>query len=155
MTKRISLTAMALVMAAGVTAPAAQSVPVQATVMAKSKVMTSVQGVWAIASANGQDLAGSGQEALVTITGESYVQTVNGQVVEKGTFKIDETKKPYALDILITEGDEAGQKQLAIFELDATGNTMKVAISQPGAPVRPSTFAVAEGVETLTFVKKK
>jgi len=31
---------------------------------------------------------------------------------------------------------------------------MKVAIGQPGAPVRPSAFAVADGVETLVFAKK-
>jgi uncharacterized protein (TIGR03067 family) len=131
----------------------AQTAPVQAAAM-KSKVLASVQGVWAMTMANGQDVAGSGQEVLVTITDDKYVQTVNGQVVEKGSFKIDETKKPFGLDILIIEGGDAGQKQLAIFELDSTGKTMKVAISQAGAPARPSAFAVADGVETLVFTKK-
>ena len=105
-------------------------------------------------SANGQDLAGSGQEVLVTITDDKYVQTVNGEVVEKGSFKLDETKKPFGLDILVAEGPDAGQKQLAIFDVDATGKIMKVAISQPGATVRPSAFAVADGVEILVFAKK-
>jgi uncharacterized protein (TIGR03067 family) len=154
MTKRVAFLAVALMTVVATAVTSAQTAPVQATIMQKSKVLASVQGAWTMTMANGQDLAGSGQDVLVTITDDKYVQTVNGQVVEKGSFKIDETKKPFALDILIVEGDEAGQKQLAIFELDAAGKTMKVAISQAGAPVRPSGFAVAEGIETLVFAKK-
>lgn len=154
MNKRIAFLVVALMTVVATSVAFAQTAPVQATIMNKSKVLLSVQGAWTMTMANGQDLAGSGQDVLVTITDDKYVQTVNGQVVERGSFKIDETKKPYGLDILIIEGDEAGQKQLAIFELDATGKNMKVAISQPGAPVRPSGFAVAEGVETLVFTRK-
>ena len=155
MTKRIAFLAVALMTVVATAVTSAQTAPVQATVMNKSKVLTSVQGIWTMTMANGQDMAGSGQDVLITITDDKYVQTVNGEVVEKGSFKIDETKKPFALDILVAEGPDAGQKQLAIFELDATGKTMKVAIGQPGAPVRPSAFAVAEGVvEVLVFAKK-
>ena len=154
MTKRIAFLAAALMMMVASAVPSAQTAPVQAAVMNKSKILASVQGIWMLTSANGQDVAGSGQEMLVTITDDKYVQTVNGETVEKGSFKIDETKKPLALDITVVEGPDAGQKQLAIFELDATGKTMKVAIGQPGAPVRPSAFAVADGVETLVFAKK-
>jgi uncharacterized protein (TIGR03067 family) len=154
MTRHVAFLAVALMTVVVVAVPSAQTAPVQATIMQKSKVLGSIQGAWTMTMANGQDLAGSGQDVLVTITDDKYVQTVNGQVVEKGSFKIDETKKPFALDILIVEGDEAGQKQLAIFEVDAAGKTMKVAISQPGAPVRPSGFAVADGIETLVFAKK-
>jgi len=154
MTKRIAFLAAALMMMVASAVPSAQTAPVQAAVMNKSKILASIQGIWMLTSANGQDVAGSGQEMLVTITDDKYVQTVNGETVEKGSFKIDETKKPLALDITVVEGPDAGQKQLAIFELDATGKTMKVAIGQPGAPVRPSAFAVADGVETLVFAKK-
>jgi len=154
MTKRIAFLAAALMMMVASAVPSAQTAPVQAAVMNKNKILASIQGIWMLTSANGQDVAGSGQEMLVTITDDKYVQTVNGETVEKGSFKIDETKKPLALDITVVEGPDAGQKQLAIFELDATGKTMKVAIGQPGAPVRPSAFAVADGVETLVFAKK-
>jgi uncharacterized protein (TIGR03067 family) len=151
MTRRIAFLAVALATVLAVAGLSAQTAPAQAQ---KSKVLASVQGIWMMTSANGQDLAGSGQDVLVTITDDKYVQTVSGQVVEKGSFKIDETKKPLALDILIAEGDDAGQKQLAIFEVDATGKILKVAIGQPGGSVRPSGFALAEGVEMLVFAKK-
>jgi uncharacterized protein (TIGR03067 family) len=154
MSKRIAYLAVALMTVVAVAVPSAQTAPVQATIMNKSKVLSSVQGIWTMTMANGQDVAGSGQTVLITITDDKYVQTVNGEVVEKGSFKIDETKKPLALDILVVEGPDAGQKQLAIFEVDATGKTMKVAISQPSAPVRPSVFTVADGVEILVFTKK-
>jgi uncharacterized protein (TIGR03067 family) len=154
MTKQIAFLAVALVTVVATAVTSAQTAPVQATIMNKSKVLTSVQGIWMMTMANGQDVAGSGQEMLVTITDDKYVQTMNGQVVEKGTFKLDDTKKPVALDILIAEGEQAGQKQLAIVEVDPTGKIMKVAISQPGAPARPSAFAMADGVETLVFAKK-
>jgi uncharacterized protein (TIGR03067 family) len=154
MTKRIAFLAVALITAVAAAVPSAQTAPVQAAAMNKSKVLASVQGIWVMTAANGQDVAGSGQTVLVTITDDKYVQTVNGETVEKGSFKIDETKKPFGLDILVIEGTDAGQKQLAIFEVDPTGKTMKVAIAQPGAPVRPSAFAVADGVETLVFTKK-
>jgi len=155
MTKRIAFFAVALVTVAGVAVPAAQTAPVQANILNKAKAAASIQGTWMMRMANGQDVAGSGQEMLVTITDDKYVQTMNGQVVEKGSFRLDETKKPIALDILVAEGEQAGQKQLAIVEIDATGTTMKVALAQPSAPLRPSAFAQAEGVETLVFTKKK
>jgi len=154
MTKQIAFLAVALVTVVATAVTSAQTAPAQAAIMNKSKALASVQGIWTMTMANGQDVAGSGQEMLVTITDDKYVQTMNGQVVEKGTFKLDDTKKPVALDILIAEGEQAGQKQLAIVEVDPTGKIMKVAISQPGAPARPSAFAMADGVETLVFAKK-
>ena len=154
MTKRIAFLAVALMTMVAVAVPSAQTAPVQAVVMSKAKLNATIQGIWMMTTANGQDLAGSGQEVLVTITDDKYVQTVNGEVVEKSSFKFDETAKPIALDLLVAEGPDAGQKQLAIIELDTTGKIMKVALAQPGAPVRPSAFAVADGIETLVFAKK-
>ena len=59
----------------------------------------------------------------MTITDDKYVQVTNGAVVERGSFKFDETKKPMTMDLSITEGDSAGQTQLGVFEVTAT--TMK------------------------------
>ena len=80
-------------------------------------------------STNGQDVAASGQEITITITDNNYVQTVNGQVVERGTFKIDESKKPMTMDLSITEGDNAGQTQIGVVEI--TGKTMTGKMSIP------------------------
>jgi uncharacterized protein (TIGR03067 family) len=122
---------------------------------APSKTLEALQGTWVITVADGQDLAGSGQEVALTITGNAYVQTMNGQVVERGTFKIDDTKKPIALDLSIAEGDDAGQSQVGVLELDAkTGKTMYGKIGNPGTTARPTDFAPSEGYFTFTAVKK-
>ena len=116
-----------------------------------SPILASVQGVWSMTQVNGQDTAGSGQDVTITIKDNTYAQAVNGQVLERGTFKIDETKKPMTIDITIVEGDDAGKTQLGVFEL--TGNTMKGKLGDPGA-ARPGDFTVAEGYFVFLMTKK-
>lgn len=118
----------------------------------KSKILESLQGAWLFTSADGQDLTGSGQEIYVTITGNAYLQTVNGQQVERGTFKVDETKKPMTLDMIITEGDDAGQTQLGVLQID--GKTIWGKLAQPGMTTRPTDFAPADGYFVFAAVKK-
>lgn len=117
-----------------------------------SKLLTSLQGVWVIVTANGQDAPAGAPEITLTITGEKYAQTVDGNVVERGTFKIDETKKPMSLDLSIVEGDSAGKHQVGIIEVvDAA--TIRGNLNTPGETVRPTNFNAAEGM--FSFVCKK
>ena len=120
---------------------------------AMSKALASVQGVWAFTQMDGQDVAASGQEILITITDNKYVQTINGQVVERGTFKLDETKKPWTIDISIVEGTDAGKTQIGIVQL--TDATMVGKLADAGITTRPTDFAQAEGAFVFTAVKKK
>ena len=115
-------------------------------------VVAAVQGVWKMTTTNGQDVAAAGQDITITITGNSYVNSINGQVVEKGTFKVDEAKKPMTIDITITEGDDAGKVQLGVFEVK--GTTMTGKLGEPGSTTRPTDFAIAEGFFTFVMVKK-
>ena len=114
--------------------------------------LASLQGVWKMTTTNGQDIAAAGQDMTITITGSNYVQALNGQVVEKGSFKIDETKKPMTMDLSITEGDSAGMTQFGVFELKGTTLTGKMA--EPGGTTRPTDFTIAEGFFTFVMVKK-
>lgn len=117
-----------------------------------SALVTSLQGAWQMVTANGQDTAGSGQEMLITITDNKYAQSLNGQVVERGTFKIDETKKPMTIDLAITEGDSAGQTQLGVVEI--TGKTLTGKLADAGVTTRPTDFAIAEGFFVFKMAKK-
>jgi len=119
---------------------------------AKGKALTMLQGTWVFTSTNGQDTAGS-PEILVTITDNKYVQTIGGEVVERGTFKIDETKKPMTMDLAIAEGQSAGQAQVGIFEVTAT--TLKASLADAGVTTRPADFNQAEGLFVITATKKK
>lgn len=82
-----------------------------------------------------------------------YTQTVNGTVVERGTFKIDASKKPMPLDLIITEGTDAGTVQLGVAEV--TASTLRGKLAPPGVTTRPTDFAPAEGYGTFTAVKVK
>jgi uncharacterized protein (TIGR03067 family) len=132
--------------------PQAQAAKPAAQDAKPTGLLASLQGVWKMTTTNGQDVAAAGQDMTITITGSNYVQTLNGTVVEKGSFKIDETKKPMTMDISITEGDSAGQTQLGVFELKGTTMTGKMA--EPGATTRPTDFTIAEGFFTFVMVKK-
>ena len=120
---------------------------------AMSKVLAQVQGTWMFTHTNGQPLEGSGQEILVTITDNKYVQTLNGQVVERGTFKIDDTRKPWTIDISITEGQEAGQSQVGVVQV--TGDTMVGKLADTGVTTRPTDFSQSEGAFVFTAVRRK
>jgi len=119
---------------------------------AKSKTLTTLQGTWVFTSMNGQDASG-GPEVLVTITDNKYVQTIGGDVVERGTFKIDDTKKPMTMDLTIMEGQSAGMTQVGIFEV--TDTTLKAKLADAGETTRPTNFNQEEGAFILTATKKK
>ncbi len=150
----IRMTALAAVLASSVafaqtqpTAPAqtkpAPAVPVPAA-------MKAFQGTWVLTSTDGPPLAQSG-ELTITVTGDKYAQAVAGEVNERGTIKLDTTKKPTWIDLQITEGADAGKLQVGVIEV--TGNTMKGVLAIAGATTRPTSLTPAEGV--IAFVGKK
>jgi uncharacterized protein (TIGR03067 family) len=160
MTRRITPFVMAVAFAAAPLVAAqtpqasTEKAPAQGAVQGAKPtgLLASLQGVWKMTTTNGQDIAAAGQDMTITITGSNYVQTLNGTVVEKGSFKIDETKKPMTMDLSITEGDSAGMTQLGVFELKGTTMTGKMA--EPGATTRPTDFTIAEGFFVFVMVKK-
>jgi hypothetical protein len=57
------------------------------------------------------------------------------------------------IDITVVEGDDAGQKQLGVFELD--GTTMRGKLADTGVVVRPTNFEPADGFFVFVMVKQK
>jgi uncharacterized protein (TIGR03067 family) len=112
--------------------------------------LASLQGKWVINSLNGQTAEG-GMEISLTFTGDKYAQTMNGEVNERGTIKLDASKKPMTIDLIITEGGDAGKTQLGVFEVTADKLTANFDI--PGAGQRPADLAPREG--SLLFVATK
>lgn len=118
-----------------------------------SKELESLQGTWVLTSSDGQSLEGSGQTVAVVITGDKYAQTQDGQVVERGTIKLDPSKSPIAIDLVITEGDDANKTQLGVLRID--GDTVTTKLSAPGATDRPTDFSPADGYLVLVAKKVK
>ena len=117
-----------------------------------SKALSDLQGTWVFTTTNGNDMTGQ-PEITITITDNKYVQTVNGEVVERGSFKIDDTKKPMQVDLSIAEGQDAGKSQIGVFEL--SGGVLKTKMADAGITTRPTDFAPADSAFVFTAVKKK
>ena len=110
-----------------------------------------VQGTWTLVSLNGQTAPEGAPELTLTFSGDTYNQAIAGAVNERGTIKVDASKKPMTIDLAIAEGDDAGKTQLGIVEV--TGDTLRAAFAAPGATERPADFTVKQG--GIVFVGKK
>ena len=112
-----------------------------------------LQGVWTVLTTNGQAMADLGMTMTLTITGEKYVQALNGSVNERGTIKVDQSKKPMTIDFNIMEGDDTGKPQVGLVEV--AGDTMTMKLGVPGNTTRPSGMAAEEGFFLVTAKKSK
>ncbi|HEY7501921.1 MAG TPA: TIGR03067 domain-containing protein [Vicinamibacterales bacterium] len=117
----------------------------------KTTKAAGLQGTWTVTSLNGQSATEGSPELTLTFTGDKYQQAVGGKVNERGTFKVDGSKKPMTIDFAITEGDDAGKTQLGIVEV--SGDTVRMAAGAPAAAQRPTDFAVKDGA--LVVVGKR
>ena len=109
-----------------------------------------MQGTWVLTTPDGQPLTQSG-DLTIAITGDKYAQAVAGTVNERGTVKLDATKKPTWIDLTITEGADAGKLQVGLIEV--SGGVMKGVFAAAGNPTRPTSLAPAPGL--ISFVGKK
>jgi uncharacterized protein (TIGR03067 family) len=112
-----------------------------------------LQGTWVLTSMNGQNAPEGSPEISLTFTGEKYQQAIAGEVNERGTFTVDASKKPMSLDLVITEGGDAGKTQVGIFEV--TGDSLRVNFAAAGDGQRPADFTAKEGGVMFAAKKKK
>jgi uncharacterized protein (TIGR03067 family) len=106
------------------------------------KELEKLQGSWAITSFNGQDVPSEAQFFLA-FYGDKYEQWNNGTVDERGTIKVDPKTKPMSIDLIITEGGDAGKTQPGVYEM-ADSTTLFIGLATPGNTTRPTAFANAE-----------
>ena len=110
-----------------------------------------LQGTWVVSSINGQTIPDGAPPLTLTFTGDKYYQTLGADVNERGSFKVDASKKPMTIDLIITEGDDAGKTQLGIIEV--TGDTVRANLDTPGAGQRPTDFTAKDA--GVLFVGRK
>ena len=149
----IRVTALAVLLATSVSfaqtkpaPPAGQTKPAPAAPVPAA--LKPYQGTWVLTTPDGQPLAPNG-DLTITITGDKYEQAVAGTVNERGSVKLDATKKPTWIDLTITEGQDAGKLQVGLVEV--TGNTMKGALGPAGDTTRPASLTQGP----ILFIAKK
>lgn len=97
-----------------------------------------MQGVWKFVSGK--------REAQLLISGEHFTMKFRNGDIYVGTYTLDATAKPKAMDLTIQEGPEAyrGKTALAIYEFDADH-----LIWCPAEPGRQDRLAAFPGQEDL------
>ena len=79
----------------------------------------------------------------LVVDDDKYTVTV-GKKPDRGTVKVDSSKKPKEMDIIGTDGPNKGKTFLAIYELD--GDTLRVCYDLSGK-ARPTEFKTTAGTK--------
>jgi uncharacterized protein (TIGR03067 family) len=101
-----------------------------------------LQGDWVLASGerDGEKLPEDLVKSLKrSVTGDKATVSRDGEALAKGTFTLDPSKKPRAIDVKLEGSDQAVQ---GIYEID--GDTFRMCYAAPGGE-RPKEFATKAG----------
>jgi uncharacterized protein (TIGR03067 family) len=142
--KAIAFSVVALVFGIGTTAPAGDK--------EGSKLLN---GTWQVVSqwTNGKEdtIPKEGGDMVTISDGKHTIKEVD-KAVCKGTFTLDSTKTPIAIDRTMSEGDDKGKTALGIYKL--TGDEVKFVWSRAGETDRPAGLdAKSYRVTTLKRIK--
>jgi uncharacterized protein (TIGR03067 family) len=115
-----------------------------------------IQGTWlpAAAELGGKKFPDEVRKTMqLEVKGNKYTVTV-GQKVDRGTFKLNPSAKPKAMDITGTDGPNKGKTILAIYERD--GDTLRICYDLTGKK-RPTEFKTKAGTQLflVTYKRKK
>src|SRR5262249_23849090 len=116
--------------------------------------LKALQGTWDLVyfERDGKEVKlRNGTKAI--ITGHKSVIKVGDKVIAAGTFKLDPSKKPKAVDMTYTEGPDKGKTFKGIYQLDGD----KVKFCRPGSPdeKRPKEFKTKAGSRGFVSVYKR
>jgi uncharacterized protein (TIGR03067 family) len=121
------------------------------------KDQEALRGVWTLVSTQvgGKDSVEEPKGTNLVIDGDTFTIKKGDEVRIKGTYKIDPSKTPKAIDLTITEGKERdkGKILLGIYELGKEG--LKWCSSEPGGTERPMEFSAKEGSKDFLVTLKK
>jgi uncharacterized protein (TIGR03067 family) len=119
---------------------------------AVKKDLEQMRGTWVLVSLEEDGKTATEarrKEFRVSIAGARFAYTVGSETVT-GFYKLDPTKTPRAMDIVLEDGPNQGKVKLAIYDFD--GDTFKVAVAEPGKD-RPKGFTA--GAEYNNAVWKR
>jgi uncharacterized protein (TIGR03067 family) len=113
------------------------------------------QGTWTVESSTtgGMDLPAADLKAFIlTFEGDTHTLKRGDELVQVGTQKLDPSKSPKAIDMIMTAGPNKGAVMLGIYEID--GDTLRVCFDPQGKK-RPTEFKSAPGSANFVNVHKR
>jgi uncharacterized protein (TIGR03067 family) len=121
------------------------------------KDIEALQGTWrpVTSEKGGKEQNDEAKEHTLTFEKDTFTVKKGDEVRIKGTFKLDPSKTPKAIDMTVTEGrrdEDKGKELHGIYELGK--DTLKWCTSEPGGKERPKEFATKELLVTLKKEKK-
>ncbi len=123
---------------------------------AAKQELKKLEGTWRVAAMerDGQKVPEADFKDLrAVVWGNSYTQKKGTETVEKGTFQIDVSHKPYRITITPTEGEDKGKTMQGIYEIESA-DTIRVCGAAPGKE-RPTDFSAKAGSgRTLVTYKR-
>ncbi len=143
---------LALVLAAGLLLAANGQKP-----DAVKEEMAKFQGAWkAVSIERNGEKAIDDDDALkqltLTVKGDTRTITAGDETVSVGTFKLDPSQKPKAIDITVSKGPLEGKPLRGIYEID--GDTHKICLALEGDE-RPKEFTSKAGSGHLLQVFRR
>jgi uncharacterized protein (TIGR03067 family) len=99
---------------------------------------------------NGQ--AVSSGDVSIEFSGTDYAQIQQGRVEERGTFIVDRSQAPMAIDFVVVEGVAANMMQHGIVEI--SGDTLRLHLSRPGEVIRPADFRPLRDYMLITAIRQ-
>jgi uncharacterized protein (TIGR03067 family) len=121
---------------------------------AVTKDLEQLQGVWSVVSMemDGKPLSEERRKKTrLTIRGEKFTFDT-GADSHEGLYKIDPSKDPKQLDIVITRGDEKGKVYLVIYKFDDGKMIQSMRLDNKS---RPSEFTGKAGTGTALEIWKR
>ena len=118
------------------------------------KDLKSLKGKWTLTSSviDGQKTEGDDAKGEVVFTDDKYEAKMGDDTVHKGSYTIDPSKSPKAMDSVPSDGDEAGKTHYIIYELK--DDTLKLCIATGGGE-RPKDFSAEAGSGRVLLIYKR
>src|SRR5262245_33898253 len=109
-----------------------------------------LQGTWKFTSIlEGGNEEEDAHDHTFTFKGDEFVVKLRDELMMKGTFKLDASRKPKTIDLKIEEGpkDRKGKTAPGIYQLD--GDKLTICIEKAGSVNRPKELASTEGSKSI------
>ena len=104
-----------------------------------------LQGTWTVTEGD--------KKGVFHFEGDKFTVTFEDDQPYKGTFKLDGSKKPKAIDMMIKKGEKyVGMTAQAIYKIEK--NKLTWCASEPGND-RPTEFVQSDGTLLLVLERKK
>jgi RNA polymerase sigma factor (sigma-70 family) len=103
-----------------------------------------LDGTWQVTAVTKNGVDDSKEEAeagKLVLSGETFVMH-HGPNTMKGTFKAEPTQSPATIDLVVSEGGDAGETHVGIYELD--GDKLRICMTHKDKE-RPTKFESADG----------